>query len=181
MPPLPAFHPDTACPPPGRFPMTWEEVETSLVRADCWKHSSTRTELWIELRLHLTLVDMVVGGVDRVWLAGSFVSGKLDPSDVDLAYLIAPEAFDSIETDQESIDHLDNLGTSEWCVRQKMRIDAYMLRLPSTSDFRDLGIAGAMAPGDDEVFRELGLYDEIWQRCRAAGGTARRGYLEVTP
>ncbi|MFF1420701.1 DUF6932 family protein [Streptomyces sp. NPDC058280] len=91
-------------------------------------------ELWNELHTHVALVTTVVGAVNRIRLAGSFVSGKLDPSDVDLAYLIAPEAFDSI----------------------------------------------AMAPGDDEVFQQLGLYDEIWQRCRTGSSAGRRGYVEVT-
>lgn len=179
MSPLPAFLPDTACPPPGRFPMTWTEVESVLVSADQWQGSSTRAELWSELTTHVALVSTVVGAVDRIWLAGSFVSGKLDPSDVDLAYLIAPEAFDSIATDPESIGYLDRLGTREWCVKQQMRIDAYMLRLPSTVDFWALGIVGAMDDGDDTVFQQLGLYDEIWQRCRTDGGTSRRGYVEV--
>ncbi|MFE3825984.1 hypothetical protein [Streptomyces sp. NPDC059092] len=59
-----------------------------------------------------------------------------------------------------------------------MRIDAYLLSLPSTVDFQDLGTVGAMAAGDSEVFQMLGLYDEIWQRCRAGQGQ-RRGYVEV--
>ncbi|WP_164252064.1 hypothetical protein [Streptomyces sp. S4.7] len=160
--------------------MSWSEVEAELVRADRWSRSTTRAGLWDELSMHVELVRSVVGQVSRIWLAGSFVSGKLDPCDIDLAYLIAPEALDSIRTDEASIDYLDNLGRREWCVKQDMRVDAYMLRLPSTADFRALGIAGAMVPGDDEVFQQLGLYDEIWQRCRAGGGTGRRGYVEVT-
>lgn len=180
MPSLPAFLPATACPPPGRFPMTWEEVEAELVRAERFNSCPRRAELWDEVSAHAAMVECVVGGVDRIWLAGSFVSGKLDPSDVDLAYLIRPEAFEALATDHESLDHLDNLGTREWCVNAGMRVDAYMLRLPSTSDFWALGVTGAMAPGDDEVFQQLGLYDEIWQRCEAGGTGARRGYVEVS-
>ncbi|MFD5111375.1 DUF6932 family protein [Streptomyces sp. NPDC058391] len=95
---------------------------------------AARPPSWNELHTHVALVTTVVGAVNRIRLAGSFVSGKLDPSDVDLAYLIAPEVFDSI----------------------------------------------AMAPGDDEVFQQLGLYDEIWQRCRTGSSAGRRGYVEVT-
>lgn len=180
MPALPAFSSVTSCPPPGRYPMTWDDVEAELVRAEAFSSSSTRPELWDELQVHLASVSSVLGGVERLWMAGSFVSSKINPGDVDLAYLIRPDLFDAIADDPESIDHLDNLGTREWCVKQGLRVDAYMLRLPRTADFKALGVTGAMAPGDDEVFQKLGLYDEIWQRCEADGSNARRGYVEVS-
>ncbi len=113
----------------------------------------------------------------RIWLAGSFVSGKLDPSDIDLAYLIDADAYRGV-TEPDEIADLANLSDREWCVKHGMRIDAYLLSLPATVDFRDLGTVGAMAAGDSEVFQMLGLYDEIWQRCRA-GHRQRRGYVEV--
>ncbi|WP_409059678.1 DUF6932 family protein [Streptomyces sp. SYP-A7185] len=177
MPPLPPFASDTQCPPPGRYPMTWEEVEYSLVRAAAWKASSTRPGLWVELQSHRALVECLFGSVTRIWLAGSFVSGKLDPSDIDLAYLIDADAYRGV-TEPDEIADLANLSDREWCVKHGMRIDAYLLSLPATVDFRDLGTVGAMAAGDSEVFQMLGLYDEIWQRCRA-GHRQRRGYVEV--
>ncbi|WP_436788596.1 DUF6932 family protein [Yinghuangia sp. YIM S10712] len=180
MPLLPAFSPVTLCPPPGRYAMTWQEVEAELVWGAAFASSRTRSALWEELGAHREIVGCLFGGVDRIWLAGSFVSAKLDPSDVDLAYLINPQAYDAIAADPDSIDDLDNLGTREWCVKQGMRVDAYILRLPATSDFKALGVRGAMASGDDEVFRKLGLYDEIWQRCTVDGTEARRGYVEVS-
>ncbi|WSM57639.1 hypothetical protein OG963_30660 [Streptomyces sp. NBC_01707] len=114
----------------------------------------------------------------RIWLAGSFVSGKLDPSDVDLTYLIGADAFGAV-TEADDLANLANLTDREWCVKHEMRIDAYFLPLPATVAFEDLGITGAMAPGDADVFQSLGLYDEIWQRCRDSR-EQRRGYVEVT-
>ncbi|MFJ3185906.1 MULTISPECIES: DUF6932 family protein [Streptomyces] len=179
MPPLPPFDPGTLCPPPGRYPLTWDEVESRLVRAPEFVQSGTRSDLWDELQFHHAQSVCLFGWVRRIWLAGSFVSGKLDPSDVDLAYLIDADAFGAI-TEADDLANLANLGDREWCVKHEMRIDAYFLPLPATVAFEDLGITGAMEAGDAEVFQSLGLYDEIWQRTRGSRGE-RRGYVEVTP
>jgi hypothetical protein len=177
------FDPDTECPPPGRFPLSWDEVESELVKAARFAGSSTRRTLLAELRTHFALVELTTGAVGRLWLAGSFVSGKLDPEDVDVTYLIPPDAYAQAMEDPDTVDQLDNLGTKDWCVRKGMRVDAYVLSLPETADFQALGLTGAMAPGDHKVFENLGVYDEIWQRCRngqnGIPSGARRGYAEV--
>ncbi|MFE6287828.1 DUF6932 family protein [Streptomyces sp. NPDC057877] len=183
MTPLPAFDRVTKCPPPGRFPLAWEEVESELVKAECFADSSTRPDLMSELRMHFALVEIATGAVGRIWLAGSFVSRKINPEDVDVTYLIPSDAYGRATEDPDTVDELDNLGTKDWCVRHGMRVDAYVLRLPETADFQALGVAGAMAAGDHKVFEELGVHDEIWQRCRRGengvpDGT-RRGYVEV--
>ncbi|MEW2136236.1 hypothetical protein AB0892_06440 [Streptomyces sp. NPDC005409] len=104
------------------------------------------------------------------------MSGKLDPSDVDVAYLLDASVYGAVSDPDDLVD-VANLGDREWCVKHGMRIDAYVLSLPATVNFNDLGVVGAMAAGDSEVFQILGLYDEIWQRTRY---TRRRGYLEVS-
>jgi uncharacterized protein DUF6932 len=178
MPRLPPFDPDTLCPPPGRYPMTWTDAEAALVLDQRFQASTTRSPLWKELSMHRALVEATMGAsAERIWLAGSFVSTKLDPGDVDLAYLHDARSWGALE--REEIAYLDELQDSEWCLKHGMRIDAYVLRLPATVEFEDLGVVGAMAPGDAEVFQELGLYDEIWQRCRGGNG-GRRGYVEVS-
>ncbi|WP_129840629.1 hypothetical protein [Streptomyces sp. RFCAC02] len=157
--------------------MTWDEAEGAFVRADIYRGSATRPGLWHELCTHRALIECVFGSVSRIWLAGSFVSGKHDPGDIDLTYLIAPEAYGAV-TEPDDLADLANLGDREWCVKHGMRIDAYILRLPATKEFQDLGVLGAMAPQDSEVFEALGLYDEIWQRHRDSP-SRRRGYVEV--
>jgi hypothetical protein len=163
--------------------MTWDEVESELVKAERFAASSTRRGLLQELQTHCSLVELAVGAIGRLWVAGSFVSRKLDPEDVDVTYLISPDAYAQADEDPDTADDLDNLGTKDWCVRHGMRMDAYVLRLPETADFHALGVRGAMAPSDHKVFEELGVYDEIWQRCRSGQNGipsgARRGYVEV--
>ncbi|WP_406493770.1 hypothetical protein OG936_09060 [Streptomyces sp. NBC_00846] len=179
MTPSPAFDPVTECPPPGRFPLTWDEVESELVKANGFAESSTRGGLLEELRVHFALVELATGTVGRLWLARSFVSGKVDPEDVDVTYLIPPDAYARAMADPDTVDQIDNLGTKDWCVRQGLRVDAYVLRLPETEDFRALGVTGAMAVDDHKVFEHLGVYDEIWQRCRSGRNGILRGALLV--
>ncbi|MFE3830909.1 DUF6932 family protein [Streptomyces sp. NPDC059092] len=112
MPPLPPFASETQCPSPGRYPMRWEDVEHSLVRAATWERSSTRQGLWDELKLHRAGVECLFGSVARIWLAGSFISGKLDPSDIDLAYLIDADAYGAV-TEPDDIADLANLSDRE--------------------------------------------------------------------
>ncbi|MFP8963127.1 DUF6932 family protein [Streptomyces nanhaiensis] len=178
MSPLPSFEQDTGCPPPGRYAMTWDEVEATLVLADEFEGTTTRRALWEELTFHRAQVECLAGSVSRIWLAGSFVSTKPDPSDIDVTYLLEAAVYGAI-SQQDDLADLANLEDREWCVRNGMRIDAYVLSLPATKDFRDLGLTGAMATEDAEVFQRLGLYDEIWQRCRVGDGR-RRGYVEVS-
>ncbi|MEU3445759.1 hypothetical protein AB0H29_00745 [Streptomyces thermolilacinus] len=158
--------------------MTCTEVEESLVKAEAFSGSGTRTALWTELQQHFGMVQCLVGSVNRVWLAGSFVSSKPDPSDVDVTYLLDADVYRAVSAVADDVADLHNLADREWCFKHNIRVDAYILSLPATQDFNALGLTGAMATEDAEIFQQLGLYDEIWQRCRV--GKGRRGYVEVT-
>nr|WP_202200182.1 hypothetical protein [Streptomyces spororaveus] len=154
------------------------DIEASLVLAGAFKDSTTRRDLWGEFGTHRAMVECLVGSISRIWLAGSFVSGEPDPADVDVTYLLDAAVHGAV-SDENDVAYLGNLADREWCIRQGLRVDAYILSLPATQDFRDLGLTGAMATEDAEVFQQLGLYDEIWQRCRVGNGR-RRGYVEVS-
>ena len=90
--PLPAFGDDGLLP-PGRHPVTVEEVKAGLV--DAFEGSATRAAIfgyWQELRAALS--DLVP--VRSQWLDGSFTTDKPDPADVDLVTVIDGLAFDDL-------------------------------------------------------------------------------------
>lgn len=120
MSPLPPFLPATDTLPPGRFPLPWAEVETELVKSERFTGSRTREELFEEWKIHYAAVEAVLGSVSRIWLAGSFASGKIDPCDVDVTYLIAHDVYDAQASDLDNADYLDNLATRDWCATQGM-------------------------------------------------------------
>lgn len=106
---------------PGMHLLTWQEVRRRVV--DAFPRSTTRTALWGSLeRFFGQVVGLAV--VDQVWLAGSFLSTKPDPGDVDLvavlrmepALMLGPEGVVQLE---EALDdakgcHLDVTVTFEW-------------------------------------------------------------------
>ncbi|WP_067964182.1 DUF6932 family protein [Nocardiopsis trehalosi] len=178
---LPEFDPVTGLLPPGRYTADLDTLHDRLVSAPGFTASATRAPIWAEWELHRAAVEAEAGEITRLWLGGSFVSGKLDPADVDVTYLLRAAAFDRLQRDE--LRSLDDLTDRTWCVERGMRVDAYLLRLPEDLSFGDLA-PRRLTDATDRSFRDLGLYDEIWQRCRPAAQASaprpsRRGYVEV--
>jgi len=116
-----------------------------------------------------------------MWVGGSFVSSDVEPSDVDVTYLLRAEAFDRL--DAEMLSYLDDLTLRGWCVKRGMRVDAYLVRLPENRPVSQM-LPSMLTQADAASFRDIGLCDEVWQCIKptAANGTPgalRRGYVEV--
>lgn len=173
----------------GRYLATCEDVQAAFVTCEAFAGSPRRAELWDQWVKHTTLIEALVGRTPRVWMAGSFISAKQDPRDIDVFYGIEPAAYDSL--DEDDLADLERLCERGACIKHfDLTIDAYFTRLPDPLPVDDLRPA-RMGQHNLQAFQSLGLYDEIWQRARLAapsGGPgaagrepARRGYLEVTP
>lgn len=175
---LPTFDPQTGLLPPGRYAVTLEELHEELVA-----HGSVvRRELWDEWVQHRAIVEAIAGEITRLWVGGSFVSGKTDPSDIDVTYLLRAEAYDRL--DSEALADLDDLTLRAWCVEHHMRVDAHLIRLPEETPVSQM-LPSLFSQRTSQSFRDLGLYDEVWQCTRPSSYTAgglsevRRGYVEV--
>jgi hypothetical protein len=160
-----------------------------------FRDSSTRPRLWSGLEAYLSrFFDLEDRHKDQVgptplihalWLGGSFVSTKLNPSNIDLTVLI----------DEASAAAMRGLPGTRWLTSAFHR-DARLqefgvspLRVgyrPIVSVFRP----EALDSQDQAYLRERGAWDDWWQRCRPEGvgkteptlesAAPRRGYLEVT-
>jgi hypothetical protein len=138
-----------------------------------------RQWLWDEWMQHRALVEATAGGVTRIWVGGSFVSNKPDPSDVDVTYLLSAEIYDRLG--REELADLDDLTERSWCVEKHMRVDAGVVRLPEEVPVPDM-LPSLFSQVTNDSYRDLGRYDEVWQCTRASGmarGKVRRGYVEV--
>lgn len=179
---LPEPDPDTGLLPPGRYAANLETLHAELVAAPHFTESTTRADLWAEWEQHRALVDLWTSKIARIWLGGSFTSRKLDPSDVDVTYLIQAAAYDRL--DEEAVGTIADLADRTWCLGHRMRVDAYVIRLPEDVPVWQLNPA-LFSEATNGSFRDIGLYDEIWQRTRSSptgDGQARmlrRGYVEV--
>ncbi len=67
----------------------------------------------------------------RIWLDGSFVTGKLDPADVDLILLVSFDAFNRLSTD----DQTDALGLVDGGQVIKTRYDVHAFGTLTFPDF----------------------------------------------
>lgn len=177
---IPPLCGDTGCLPLGRYAATLEEIEMRFVRSQDFSNSATRAEVWREWNMHRQLIEAATGMTPRAWLAGSFVSSKLDPSDIDVFYGIDSTPYDRIP--QEDLEDLENLAIRDWCVRHGMRVDSHVTRLPKSVPVKNL-MPSLLSERDKIGFQSLGIFDEIWQRCKGPSapvdGERSRGYPEV--
>jgi hypothetical protein len=173
--------------PVGRYLAHAGEVHATFVAAEEFASSQSRATLWEQWKTHVGLLEALMGREPRTWMAGSFVSSKLDPSDVDVFYGFDAEVFDRL--DGADLAYVEQLCTRESCIKNfDLRIDAYFTRLPDRLSVDELR-PQQMGERNLQAFQSLGLYDEIWQRVRrvpstgrssaASQGVTRRGYLEV--
>jgi hypothetical protein len=166
-----------------------------LVADQRFARSRTRSELWDNLTEYLLLFDQPVRLnpkaslgrpiIRQLWLAGSFVSTKIDPQDIDL----------TVFTDAEVIAALKTKPGAKWITqafhRQKIqdefRLDPYRVDYRAVPHvFQPAG----MTREEQEYFRDRGRYDDWWQRRHPPAVDKQaptidscvpaRGYLEVT-
>lgn len=116
-----------------------------------------------------------------MWVGGSFVSIKADPHDVDVTYLVRASAYDRLGV-KERTDLTDAVEPG-WCAEQGFRVDPYLIRLPDDMQFSRM-LPCLLDDETNESFRDIGLYDEVWQRVKTDDvngrpAKQRRGYVEV--
>ncbi|MEV0847529.1 hypothetical protein AB0J21_16950 [Streptomyces sp. NPDC049954] len=117
--------------------------------------------------------------MDRIWLAGSFVSAEPDPRDVDVTYFIGLGRYD--ELSRADVADLVEFTEVAWCRAHGMRVDAYLVPLLDGTPYGRM-TKGALSAAEEDSLRGIGLYDEVWQRPRRSLGSVpegRRGYVEV--
>ncbi|WP_411742548.1 DUF6932 family protein [Rhodococcus sp. IEGM 1318] len=187
---IPSFGTDGHLP-PGRYRCTLEEVEESLVRSRVFSDPARREELFSGLIRYLTAWEDTQRntGADApllrsVWMAGSFVSSKLSPSDIDVSPIVDGVIADSVAKRPGS-RMIRNLTQDRASILRKYGVEVFPVRwFPIERPFQ----AGLDLAGDQLAYlSDRGKMDDWWQRCRIDGVdlpsiascATRRGYLEV--
>ncbi|KUL27189.1 DUF6932 family protein [Streptomyces regalis] len=182
-------------PPLGRYSVSFDEAEATLVSAPDFRDSVTRTELWDGLQGYLerffTLEDKYADILDgltlvhRLWLGGSFVSAKLDPGNIDTTLLIDMRAERAVRGKPGS-KWLTSAFKSRDSVKGKFGVSPVRVGYQPVSHVFQ---PERMTPEERTYFMERGVWDDWWQRCRLSDPADRspsegsaapaRGYLEV--
>lgn len=151
--------------PPGRWTCTRSEFESTFVRPDV----AVRRRLIEDLDTYADLQQRHGLVVSTYWIAGSFVSSKASPGDIDVTAVIdgaastpASGALDWM-TPKHKWQHQIHPDAG-----RLLRVDGYSItKVPDGH------------PALDDYYRLRGYWDDWWQRCRVTGAKLARGYAEV--
>ncbi|HEY9476415.1 MAG TPA: hypothetical protein VIS06_21520 [Mycobacteriales bacterium] len=161
-----------------------DDYPTSVTRVAIWDGFRGYLQAWLsaEKRLSPVIGD---GGIIRfVWFGGSFISGKLDPGNIDMTVFYEYDLFAQC-SGQEGIGVLRKLFKRDSMLR---RYRVSPICVPSTYVRSPFQIGEANTAGHN-YFLHRGAWDDWWQRVRPTGepkgeptpesSPSRRGYVEV--
>lgn len=178
---IPAFENGASSLVLGRHTATLQDVRDRFVDHGAFAASATRAGIWSEWEQATSLLRTVLP-VAQVWLAGSFITTKLDPGDIDCLYWLDADEVSRV-SDPGDRNVLGQFATPTALQSQGLRVDSYVvvwrsIPTPALADAYDLN-----------YYRDRGHWDDWWQRERSgpkgapavrADSIQRRGYLEVT-
>jgi hypothetical protein len=169
--------------PLGRYGCTEEEIRATFVDDPRFAASKTRLNIWNDWETARATVNSIVT-IHAAWVAGSFTTGKMDPGDIDVVFVVKGEEVDRLQPTEMSVLSLFANG-SRGALHHKLQVDSYLVPwYPfvspnfTSADPRELG-----------YFWSRGHWDDFWLRARTGAKTdtptredtiPRRGYLEVS-
>lgn len=179
---LPALDPATGALPIGRFPAAMSQVRANFVDDPQYAGSSTREEIWTHFESATAELRRIVP-VAYVWIAGSFITSKLDPDDIDVVYWCEDRHVDAV-SDLGDKHILEMFAKNRVRVTTGLRVDTRYGRWHVHPD------ADSVTTAMHVSYSQMrGYWDDFWLRARSGSKTAprvrddalpRRGYLEVT-
>ncbi len=171
----------------GRHVVKLEDVRAQLVDAPEYAGSVTRAAVWDDLETAIGLLANAVL-VHALWIGGSFVSDKLDPGDVDVAFVVNQRDLRARSVDDrkvvESFARRDRDAFGRPVPAHGLRVDSFIIRW---EPFAELD-PWKGPPEHREYAASRGYWDDFWGRVRQTPKAAptiwkdalpRRGYLEV--
>ena len=161
--------------PRGRFCASLNDVETRFVGDAAYDNSTTRSQVWSDFNDLVDLVRRLRVRVPAAFVGGSFITSKIDPSDVDVALFFDQSKITNPGTFANLAQIVDDpkgaLG---------LQVDAFLI--PWHPDGTELG-------GNHPAYAtERSRWDDFWQRKVAKAdrnppqrwhAMPVRGYVEV--
>lgn len=160
--------------PMGRWVCTPDEVETAFVASD----GGIRPDIWAEWIMLKDALRTAVGEIASCWIAGSFLSGKPVPNDIDCLWVIDADLWSKAlnSGDPHLAAFLLNCARSGVKSAYGLRIDSFVMEwFPTPGPDRPVGA--------EPYYGNRGYWDNLWVRMRDSdarlNSIPRRGYLEV--
>jgi hypothetical protein len=185
--------------PVGRWPATFDELYEAFVTHPRFAGSETRRQVWAGLTVYLRRwetfrqrLNHLLGEetlIKCLWLGGSFISGKINPHNLDLTVIVNG---DFLGTCQGTPGLHINSTIRDLTNRNK--IEPELGVTPTLVRYRYVGSLFRAANWSDQqkdYLMRRGMWDDWWLRTRPEGedkgpptvqtGGWKRGYVEVTP
>lgn len=163
--------------PLGRYQATREEIHHRYVEEIS---SDRRTLIWEHFENVYNLVSASIP-ICSIWIAGSFMSDKVEPSDIDLLFIFKESDIDARLSDPSFYSMIIDLGDNSLNSIYGWLIDTrWIIWTPNSLPSFTLRTALA----DQYALR--GFWDEFWSRrytvkdeMHPEDANLRQGYLEV--
>ncbi|MCP2046380.1 UNVERIFIED_ORG: hypothetical protein J3D58_000452 [Paenarthrobacter nicotinovorans] len=162
---------------PGRYRWTLDDLAAKYLTET--QYGQTRRQvIWDHFKLATETLRQTVP-VAAVWVGGSFLSTKAEPSDVDAVYIVRGRAYDAL--DDESKQFVSVFNGGEQLKANGLLVDSYVIHwTPRASN-------GPETESDLQQLTARGYWDDWLQRHkidRTAPATDQdafpvRGYVEV--
>lgn len=153
--------------PHGRYLTTFDEINASFVPVG----NSARETIWTEFINATEFYRETIGEIFSVWIGGSFITSKDNPSDIDVTYLIKSDVFNKAIHDiygNKAISIMRRVDTFRFDL-----VDSYIIELHQTHT--------QCSPQDYMQWR--GYWDQFWSKTRIGDPSQpsfpKCGYLEV--
>lgn len=151
--------------PVGRYRTDLATVEQEFVLAPAFSGSRSRVKVWEGFLRWLAdwaqaEADAGVEVLHSLWLAGSFISSELNPSDLDISPVISQGALDE-RAGQRGIGKLKRLVGHRERLRAQYGVDVFPL--PWVPVDRLFGQGVQSVDGHKYLLRR-GALDDFWQR-----------------
>lgn len=184
---IPPLDPATNFLPLGRYACTLSDLKREYVDDPRFSGSITRNQIFEDLLDAREMLDHISQDlVEVVWVGGSFVTGVLDPDDIDCTFVISgPELRAFSNTKRDKVMKFNKNG---W-LREKtqLRVESFLLvREPIANPW----LKDGLHPDAVEYLSVRGAWDDWWMRVRSnpdktaapvlADAEPKRGYLEVS-
>lgn len=178
---IPSLDPATGLLPLGRYAATLDEVRAAYVDAPAFAASSSRADIWAEFESATAQLRSIVPTA-CVWLAGSFMTSKLDPDDIDTIYWCEDRHVAAVSDPTEKMI-LQLFSTNAVRRVTGLRIDTRY------GEWHVYAEAASSTSAEHQSYAmRRGYWDDFWQRRRSGAKTdppvrtdalPRTGYVEI--
>lgn len=158
----------------GRWVCSPDELKAAFVDPD----TGVREAIWADWVMLRDALRSVVGEIAACWIAGSFVSDKATPGDIDCVWIVDAarwvQAWNSADLPVRQF--LNDAAKGQIKPQHNIQVDSYVLEwMPSPGP--------NPVVGGDSYYGNRGYWDSLWVRVKdpddRLDSIPRRGYLEV--